>query len=210
MKKLITLAIAAFTLVGSTYAQQATMQKHHKKNHGAQHMKKHKGKMAHSLKLNAEQKKQAQVIQKNFQEKLTKLKSNDKITLGDYKKQLASLEKERKTNMQALLTNEQKNKIAVGKKNAEDNRQIRSVAMLERMKLKLNLNEEQVSKIKTMQQSLQQKAKAIQNNDALSSMDKKDQMHQLGAERKKVFEQVLTKEQQEQIKQRKGEKRQAK
>jgi hypothetical protein len=82
--------------------------------------------------------------------------------------------------------------------------------MLERMKLKLNLNEEQVSKIKTMQQSLQQKAKAIQNNDALSSMDKKDQMHQLGAERKKVFEQVLTKEQQEQIKQRKGEKRQAK
>jgi hypothetical protein len=35
-------------------------------------------------------------------------------------------------------------------------------------------------------------------------------MHQLGAERKKVFEQVLTKEQQEQIKQRKGEKRQAK
>ena len=166
--------------------------------------------MAHSLKLNAEQKKQAQVIQKNFQEKFTKLKSNDKITLGDYKKQLASLEKERKTNMQALLTNEQKSKIAVGKKNAEDNRQIKSVAMLERMKLKLNLNEEQVSKIKTMQQSLQQKAKAIKNNDALSSMDKKDQMHQLGAERKKVFEQVLTKEQQEQIKQRKGEKRQAK
>jgi hypothetical protein len=31
--------------------------------------------------------------------------------------------------------------------------------MLERMKLKLNLNEEQVSKIKTMQQSLQQKQK---------------------------------------------------
>jgi uncharacterized protein YcfL len=30
MKKLITLAIAAFTLVGSTYAQQATMQKHKK------------------------------------------------------------------------------------------------------------------------------------------------------------------------------------
>jgi hypothetical protein len=29
-------------------------------------MKKHKGKMAHSLKLNAEQKKQAQVIQKTF------------------------------------------------------------------------------------------------------------------------------------------------
>jgi hypothetical protein len=47
---------------------------------------------------------------------LTKLKSNDKITLGDYKKQLASLEKERKTSMQSLLTNEQKNKIAVGKK----------------------------------------------------------------------------------------------
>lgn len=209
MKKSIITAIAFVTLVSTGYAQHGKMQDKHPKQQGIEPRKHPKGKMAHAINMTTEQKKQAQEIQKNFHEKLSKLKSNDKITMGEFKKQLASLEKERKTNMQALLTVEQKQKIELAKKRADENRQVKSVAMLERMKIRLELKDDQVAKIKTLQEQLHSKAKAIKENENLSSMERKDKMQQLAIERKNSMQSILTTEQQEKMQQFKPGKRQA-
>lgn len=195
MKKLIIVAIVIFTVISNSYAQ--IERKHQAQKPVKPHaFKQGKPALGHMLKMTEEQRKQAQTIRTEFEQKLTKLNSNDKLTLGDYKKQLASLEKERKNKLQGLLTTEQKEKIATAKQKAAENKQVRNAAMLERMKLKLNLQEEQVAKIKAMNEELKQKATTIKNNDNLSSMDKKIKMKELFAERKNTMQTILTTEQQ--------------
>lgn len=189
------IAIAFFALLSNSYAQ-IERRPHGQKPHA---FKTGKPPVKGMIKMSEEQKKQAHAIREDFEQKLSKLNSNDKITLGDYKKQLASLEKERKNKLQGLLTTEQKEKIASAKQRAAENKQVRNAAMLERMKLQLNLQEEQVTKIKAMNEQLKQKALAIKNNDNMSSMDKKTKMKELFAERKSTIQTILTAEQQNKL-----------
>lgn len=195
MKKLIIVAIVFVALLSNSYAQ--VERKHHEQKPPKHHALKHERPSVRGMiQMSEEQKKQAHTIHEDFQQKLSKLNSNDKVTLGDYKKQLASLEKERKNKLQNLLTTEQKEKIAIAKQRAAENKQVRNAAKLERMKLKLNLQDEQVAKIKALNEQLKQKAMAIKNNENMSSIDKKTKMKELFVERKNTMQTILTAEQQ--------------
>ena len=206
MKKIIVAALATIFIVSIAAAQAPKTRQHGKQgqHHGAQ-MKHSKHKMGKHLNLSAEQKTQAKTIHENFRKQVTDLKKNDKITMGEYKKQMASLQKDRKAKMEALLTPEQKAKIAEGKKKMEEHAQVRNAARLEKMKINLGLKEEQVSKIKQQQESFKNKAKAIRDNESLSHEQKKEQMKSLAKERKESFKSILTKEQQEKLESRRKE-----
>jgi hypothetical protein len=210
MKNLFLSIAAVLFCVVTVEAQKHPGQKNIKNQTGVEQRKHAKAKLAHHIGLNDEQKKQAQTINKSYHEKVEQLKSNDKLTMGEYKKQMASLQKERKTQMDALLTAEQKNKIVEAKKRGDENRQVHAVAQLERMKIRLELKDEQITKVKKVHDQMVAKAKAIRENDELTMEDKKSKMMQLGKDRREAILAILTPEQQEKMKQTGKRKQEAK
>jgi hypothetical protein len=154
---------------------------------------------ARQINFTKEQREQLKSINENYHTQLAQLEKNDKITLGEYKSKLAALKKEHKEKTQAILTAEQKNKIAAHKKNAEINAKVNATARLERMKLTLGLNEDQVAKLKTQQKDLQEKMKAIRENETLLPEQKKEQLKALAAQQKESFKSVLTADQQSKL-----------
>ena len=148
------------------------------------------------LRLSPEQLKQSKAINEDYRNQVADLQKKDKISLGEYKSQLAVLHKDHKAKLQSVLTDEQKNKIAEAKKNAEINAKVMGVARMERLKLTLGLSDDQVATIKSNQEALHNKIKAIHENDALLPEQKKEQMKSLMEQRKDIVKSVLTPEQQ--------------
>ncbi len=203
MKKLIATVLSIALFTGAALAQPQKTE-HSKQQHHQMKSKQHgKHAMAHHLQLSAEQKEKAKVIGENYRKQVTELKKNDNITMGAYKKQMATLQAERKTKMDALLTTEQKATIAQHKQKKQEDMQVTQAAHLERMKIKLGLKEEQVASIKANQANFTTKAKAIHDNDKLSGEEKKEQIKALAKTQKDSFKSVLTKEQQEKLESRK-------
>jgi Spy/CpxP family protein refolding chaperone len=187
------------TCFGIASAQPPQAKQHPNKQNGVQNMKHKRAKMAHHIQLNPAQKTQAKAISQAYQEKYKQLKSNDKITMGEYKKQLAAIQKERKTKMDAILTTQQKDKIVQFKKQAEENAQVKNAARVERMKIRLDLKDEQVAKLKNIHSQMAQKMKTIRENDNLTMEDKKDKMKELAKERQEAVKALLTPEQVEKM-----------
>lgn len=152
-----------------------------------------------------EQRAQLKTINEDYQKQLLQLQSNDAITLGEYKSKLADLKKEHKDKMQNILTDQQKQKLAEAKKRGDINRQVMATARLERMKLTLGLNDDQVAKIKEQQKSLQTQMKSIRENNKLFPEQKRDEMKQLALQHKDDLKSVLTDEQKKTLDQKKAE-----
>ena len=142
-----------------------------------------------------EQRQQVAVINKDFRQKQQDLFKQDNITLKQYKSNLLSLEKDRKAKLQALLTQQQKDQIATRRKRMDDNHQVKAAARLERLRLNLNLTDDQVAKIKAGQSNLHDQAKAIHDNESLLPQEKREQMHALMMTRIDNLKTILTPDQ---------------
>ena len=103
--------------------------------------------------------------------------------------------KEKKNKMQALLTTEQKDKMAQWKKQREENMQVMAAARLERMKIRLKLTDQQAATIKTQEQNTRAQMKSIRENDNLAREQKIEQIKSLMAKQKDAIKSVLTPEQ---------------
>lgn len=142
-----------------------------------------------------EQRQQVAAINNEYRQKSADLYKKDNITLKEYKSSLLALQKDKKTKMEALLTPRQKEEMAARRKRISENRQVMAAAHIERLKLRLNLSDDQVAKIKAGQESLRAEAKAIHENDNLLPQEKREQMRSLMAKRNDTFKAVLTPEQ---------------
>ncbi len=154
-----------------------------------------KERFAQHLQLTEEQKKQGKAIRENANKQIASLYNTDNLTLGNFKRQKAAILKDQKEKMNSLLTADQKTKIAEGKKRMADNMQVQAAARLERMKINLNLKDEQVAKIKAAQTQIHEKMKALYENEALLPKQKKEQMKALMVQQKENLKSVLTAEQ---------------
>ena len=134
-------------------------------------------------------------INKDYQQKATDLFNKDNSTLREYKAGLIALQKDKKSKLQALLTPAQKDQIAKHRQQAKENAQVMAAARMERMKIRLDLSDEQTAKIKAGQEDLRSKAKAIVENDDLLPQQKRAQLKALANQRKDNFMAVLTPEQ---------------
>lgn len=168
------------------------MQNRFSQNHPL--LKKRMGMMA-GLQLSTDQIKQSKTINEDFHNQVAALQKNDKISLGEYKTKMAALQNDRKTKLEALLTDAQKNTIAQRKQNAMINAQVRSTARLERMKLTLGLSDDQVAKIKAHQTEMHTKMQAIHQDFNLLPEQKKEELNSLMAQRGEFLKSVLTPEQ---------------
>jgi hypothetical protein len=147
------------------------------------------------IRYTPEQRKQLMVINKEYRQKREDLFKQDNLTLKQYKAGLVALGKEKKSKTQGLLTQQQKDELAAGRKRMDENRQVREVAHLERLKLHLNLTDDQVAKIKAGNENLRGQAKAIHENDNLLPQQKMEQMKTLMAKRNDTYKSVLTPDQ---------------
>lgn len=158
----------------------------------------HRNGFAHrgnGIRYTPEQRRQLMAINKEYHDKSAELFKKDNITLKEYKASLLALQKDKRSKTEALLTPQQKEQIAQRKKRAEENRQVAEAARMERLKLRLNLTDDQVTKIKAGQEGLRAQFKSIHENDNLLPQEKMEQMKGLMAKRKDVFKSVLTPEQ---------------
>jgi len=147
------------------------------------------------LDLTAAQKEQAKVLNTDYKNQLKDLEKNEAITLKDYRAKKASLEQERKSKFQDILTPEQKNTIAKAKKESSEKTEMMAQKRLEKMKTDLNLTDEQVAKIKEQRESSTAQAKAIRENSSLTEEQKKEQFRNLMKSRQESINSILTAEQ---------------
>ncbi len=150
---------------------------------------------ANHLHFTPEQRKQMRAINEDYRKKSQDLYKQDNITLLEYKSQLLALQKDKKSKLQNLLTADQKSEVEKWKKHAAEEMQVRAAAHLERMKIKLNLSDEQTAKIKLQQNDFRSQMKTIHQNDNLLPYQKRDQMKALLAKRQDAMKSVLTPEQ---------------
>jgi len=147
------------------------------------------------IRYSPEQRQQLMAIIKEYRQKREDLFKQDNLTLKQYKAGLVALEKEKKSKMQGLLTQQQKDELAANRKRMDENRQVREVARLTRLKLHLNLTDDQVARIKAGNENLRSQAKAIHENDNLLPQQKMEQMKTLLAKRNDTYKSVLTPDQ---------------
>ena len=143
----------------------------------------------------ADQRKQVMAINKDYQQKRADLFKQDNITLKQYKANLLALDKEKKDKMEALLTPQQKSEMASRKKKMDENRQVMEAGRLERLRLELNLTDDQVAQIKTGQLNLRNQMQAIHSNDNLLPEEKHQQVKALMTTRNDTYKTILTPDQ---------------
>jgi len=85
--------------------------------------------------------------------------------------------------------------MAAHRKQRQDNARIRAAARLERLRLNLNLSDDQVARLKTGREDFRGKARAIHENDNLLPREKRAQMEVLMASRRDNLKSILTPEQ---------------
>ena len=134
-------------------------------------------------------------INMDYHKKSSDLFKKDNITLKEYKAGLVALQKEKKSKLEALLTQKQKDELAARKKRASENMQVMAAARMERLKIRLNLSDDQIAKLKSGQESLRAQMQSIHENQDLLPQQKMEKLKDLAAKRQDDFKSVLTPEQ---------------
>lgn len=203
-KHLIALsALALFTVAANAQTKTipgAADQQHssymHHKNFG-EGMHKHHGNhmMMKKLNLTEAQKQQAKEINADFKNQVSNLEKSDKITLKDYREKKANLEQERKSKFMAILTQDQKNKIASARKHRGEKMHEMTEKRMDKMKTDLNLTDVQVAKLKEQRSVSMSQAKTIRENSSLTHDQKKEQLMSLMKSNKENMKNILTADQ---------------
>jgi len=195
MKKLLIISAALVCMAGVAVAQpQGDGTHQHENGHRGRHQgQDFKGRP--NLQLTEAQRQQLKTINEGYRQQLAALEANDKLPLGDYKKQLADLRKKHEAQVQGVFTAEQQKQLADFKTQREQNLQVRGAAHLEKLTLQLGLNDDQVAKIKAQQAQLHTQVKALHENSSLLPEQKQAQMQTLLAQEKDQLKTVLTPDQ---------------
>ena len=161
------------------------------------------------LNMTDAQKQQMKSINEDFRSKMQDLKKNDNITVKDFKARKEALFNDRKARVDAILTADQKNKLAQFKNDHGDQFASRdrdrdgdhhgggrmNGDRMEKMQSELGLTSDQVAKMNADRENFKAKADAIKNNTSLTDQQKKDQFMQLRKEREESFKSFLTPDQ---------------
>ncbi|HMK19481.1 MAG TPA: hypothetical protein VK492_14860 [Chitinophagaceae bacterium] len=182
MKKIIVLMLAMVTII----AAQAQKERNPEERGHSDKM------MAEKLKLSDEQKQKAKALNEDYRKKMDELRKKDDILVKDWRNQMTELNKKHKENMSALLSKEQIEKYKVERKKMAE---IDANARMEKMKLRLDLNNDQVEKIKKQNSEMREKMKAIHENESQDMVKKREEMKVLIQKNKENMRSILNEEQ---------------
>jgi len=197
MKKLVLGFAIMFATIGAFAQPGNKVQDNKQKHHGKHHDK--KAMALQQLNLSDDQKAQIKASNEEFKAKMKAAQGNENQTVKQLRDSRASLAKAHKAKMESILTTEQKGKLAELKTNAKKNHEERSAKHFDKMKKDLSLTDQQVATLKSNQETIKGKFKALHENDKLDRAAKKQQMMALRSEMKSNFDNVLTKEQKDKM-----------
>ncbi len=194
MKKIIAftmiLAIAGLS-VSAQERREMKGQKHGMHNK----MQSQKGDMMKDLNLTDAQKAQLKADRETYKAKMEALRKDENITVKEMKARQKAIQDEQKAKMQALLTPEQKAKMAAERSGMEASRKQMDGKRADMMKEKLGLSNDQAEKLKAHNQEVHNKIKSIQDNQSLSMEQKKEQIKAVKEASKTQRKSILTDEQ---------------
>jgi Spy/CpxP family protein refolding chaperone len=197
MKKIIVTAFALAVATLVTQAQEKPEGRHERHGrHGARHHKE----FFQKLNLSEEQKSKFKALNESYHKQMQDLKKKDDITVKDWKGQKKSLREDLKAKVQGLLTSEQKAQMQKMRQERGEKRKEASEERMQRMKTRLGLSDDQVTKLKAERSGIGEKMKAIRENKSLSDEQKKEQFKQLREKQKESMKTILTDEQMKKLK----------
>jgi hypothetical protein len=192
MKKIAVLSLAFAALSLSVSAQQKREMKGEKQGmhrmHGQRH---HKMGMMKNMNFSDAQKAQLKANRDEYKQKMQELNKDENITVKEQRDRKTALRNEQKARFQALLTPDQKTKMADAKIQMQAKRKEMSAKRMDMMKSKLALSDDQVSKLKAQQEATHSQMQALKNDQSLSREDKmvkmKSIMQSSKDQRKSIF-----------------------
>ncbi len=196
MKKII--AGLAITLLAMATVQaqkpEQPMQQHRSfRQHGREGFAK--------LQFSDQQKQQLKNINSDYHKKLADLNKNEDITVREFKARMASLHKDHRSQLQALLTPDQKNQLAKMRQEKMQMAKVDASARAEKMKIKLGLSDAQAGQLKTIRTDMVAKMKRLHTDSTLSQEQKRAQMKNIVLQQKDQLKNILTPEQMQQLEQ---------
>ncbi|MFT3932994.1 MAG: hypothetical protein QM726_05200 [Chitinophagaceae bacterium] len=206
MKKVIVSMAVILLAAISVNAQQPDQPMQHKGQHQRfMHRGHGRDMMAKKLNFSDAQKQQLKTINSDFHKKMEDLKKHDEITVKEFKSRMASLNKDRRDQMQALLTPAQKDQLSKMKEERMKMAKVNANARAEKMKIKLGLSDAQASQMKTIRTDMMAKMKTIHQDNSLSQDQKREQMKSLVIQQKEQLKTILTPDQLQQLEQMRGQ-----
>jgi len=151
--------------------------------------------MAEKIKLSDEQKQKAKALNDDYRKKMDELRIKDDILVKDWRNQMTELNKKHREDMSALLNNEQKAQIEKSKVERKKMADIDANARMEKMKLRLDLNDDQMERIKKQRSETLEKMKVTRENRSQDMMKKGVEMKALIQKRKENMRSILNEEQ---------------
>ena len=223
VKKII---LSAFVLAIAVTVQAQEIPERKSEKPGMMHKKRHhQGMELKSLNLSEDQKAKFKAENENFRSQMAELKKNETITVKEWKDRSEKIRKQHKTNIQNLLTPEQKVKMQEMRKegkarheegmkgkleNADRRKGMTDLAengdrkaRAEKMKAELGLTADQAAKMEANHKALAKNMKAIRENDKLTTEEKKEQVKELHKKQKESLKSILTQEQLQKLKEQK-------
>ena len=148
-------------------------------------------KMAQFIQLTEEQKQQLKVVHEDFRKKMDVLDQQQNITVKEYNDRKTQLRKEFKSKREALLTKEQKDKIATAKELRELKKKEMFVKKMAMMKGNLELTDDQVKQLKALHEKNSSAVENVKSENKLNDEEKKMRLKSIketaNEERKKIL-----------------------
>lgn len=195
MKKIIGLFLVAAIGVTSVNAQEIPERKteHPRMMHKGKH---HRGGMdLKKLNLTEDQKAKFKSQRESFKKQMEELKKTDDITVKEWKSKMETLRKENKVKMDAILTTEQKAQLEKQKAEQKTKMQDFQKEHAQKLKERLNLTDEQSTKLEANRKEIGEKMKSIREDKSLSDEQRKEKIKEAMKSNKEKMKSILTEEQ---------------
>jgi Spy/CpxP family protein refolding chaperone len=156
----------------------------------------HRGDALAQLNLTDEQKNEMKAINDDFHQQMSDLKkSEDKITVTEWKNKMATIRKDHKDKVEEVLTDDQKASLKTMHKEHGNRFRHNKGNRIERMKKELNLTDDQSAAIQKSFGESMQKMKAIHDDKSLTDDQKKEQFKTLHSQQEESLKSILTPDQ---------------
>ena len=216
MKRIVTSALILALSFGAAQAQTTTKEK--SKGDRKEHKKDFESKRGglEKLNLSADQQARLKAVNEDFRKQSEALRKQDNLTVAEMKIRREALHTQHKTQIQSILTQDQKNQLAKSKadfKNkkektagferkgkVEGDRSVRAGKQGQAFGKELGLTEDQKAKMTSIRADYKSKFEALRNDKSLSQEQKRSKFQDLMKAQQEQIKTVLTKEQVEKMK----------
>ncbi len=180
--------MAAIAMHAQSINDQPGFQKHARHQHA-------KMALAKQLQFSEDQKQSLKKIQADYRNKMLALNKQQDITVAAFKEKLKTIRREKRAQINALLSPEQKEKLLQLKEKRKAIARINAKARAEKLQLQLGLSNGQAAQLKEIRSYTFSKLKALRSDSSMSAKEKRTAFKSLMANQKQQSSAVLTPEQ---------------